>query len=181
MPDEKTGPDPDHAWKTLALVNDWIKHADSKVGATVAITAATAVGLYKLVDSAPKPGWVVVSASVTCGLLLLLTAVQALMALLPRVHMPRGRKSKRQPESYDNLLFYRHITRGYPAAQKGTYLHSFAELTMDPARLTKQIGEQVYANAAVAQRKYEWSNRAIVTLAIAVIFLAVAAFAAVWK
>lgn len=181
MPDEHPGPDPDHAWKTLTLVNDWIRHADSKIGATVAITAATAVGLYKVVDSVPKPGWVVVYTSVACGVLLLLTAVQALMALLPRVRMPRGPKAQKTSETFDNLLFYRHITRGYPPAQKATYLHSFAELTMDPARLTKQVGEQVYANAAVAEMKYQWSNRAILTLAIAVVFLALAAFAAVWK
>ncbi|MBR7744360.1 hypothetical protein KC207_13785 [Phycicoccus sp. BSK3Z-2] len=142
----------------------------------MAVTAATAIGLYKVFDSVTCPGFVVIAASVACGLLLLATAVQALVALVPRVRMPKG-----QVETYDNPLYYRHITLGHPAPQKEAYLHLLAELTVDPARLTKAIGEQVYANAAVAQRKYEWSNRAIVTLAGAVVFLGIAAFAAVWK
>lgn len=173
--EEKAGPDPDQAWKVLTLVNDWIKHADSKVGATVAVTAATAVGLYKVLDSVEKPGWVVMTMSFACAVFLLLAAGQALMALTPRVHL-----HKKRPERYDNLLFYRHIARGYRTTQRSQYLLSLAELTVDRHELTRQIAAQVYANAAVADRKYGWSNKAIVSLAVAITFLALAAFAA-WK
>lgn len=35
-PEPAIDPEPDHAWKALSLVNDWIKHAEGKAGITLA-------------------------------------------------------------------------------------------------------------------------------------------------
>lgn len=45
-------PEPDQAWKALGLVNDWIKHADAKVGATLAVTVLCAVAVVAAGGSA---------------------------------------------------------------------------------------------------------------------------------
>ncbi len=177
MTTDPIGPDPDHAWKTLTLVNDWIKHADTKVAATLAATTATALALYNLLANEKHPNCVFLVAAVGCAALLFWTARCALQALAPRVRS--GRRS--DPESFDSLLFYRHIAHVYPPAKKAAYVHALGELTMDSQALTKQIAEQVHANAAVASRKFEWVNSAIWSLALALGFLAVAAIAAIWK
>lgn len=170
-------PDPDHAWKALTLVNDWIKHADTKVAATLAGTAATALALYNLLNNEADRGCVFAAASVGCGALLLWTARCSLKALVPR----RTILKKRAPVKLDNLLFYGHIARAYPPEKKSAYTHALGELTMSDHELTKHIAEQVHANANVANQKYDWVNKAINALALAVGFLAVAALAAVWK
>lgn len=170
-------PDPDQAWQALSLVNDWIKHADAKVAATLAATGATAVVLYNLIGNEKDPCWPFISAAVGCAALLFWTARCALQALVPRVRITE----KPAPEVFDNLLFYRHIANAYPPNKKIAYAHALGELTMDDQELTKHIAEQVHANAAVANNKYEWANRAIGSLALAIGFLAVTAFLAILK
>ncbi|WP_190814252.1 hypothetical protein [Saccharopolyspora pogona] len=45
-PDPDPDPDPDHAWKTLALVNEWIRYADAKAGVTLAFTGVLATMVF---------------------------------------------------------------------------------------------------------------------------------------
>lgn len=170
-------PDPDQAWKALSLVNDWIKHADTKVAATLAATAATAIALFNLANNEAKPNDVFIVAASGCGAILFWTVCCALAALTPR----RRATKDATPKVYDNLLFYNHIANAYPSGKKAAYVDAFSRLTMDDAVLTKHIAEQVHANAAVADQKFGWVDKAIGSLALAVGFFALAAIAAVWK
>jgi hypothetical protein len=170
-------PDPDQAWKALSLVNDWIKHADTKIAATLAAAAACAVALFNLVSHEAKPNCLLLAAASVCGALLFWTVGCALAVLVPRLTI--GRRS--DPIVYDNLLYYHHIANAYPKAKKDAYVHELANLTMDDQALTKHIAEQVHANATVANNKFKWVNRAIWALAFAIVFLSFAAAAAAWK
>lgn len=52
-------PDPDQAWKALTLVNDWIKHAESKTGVNAATRPAlTGAKSASLSEQLRGPDWI---------------------------------------------------------------------------------------------------------------------------
>lgn len=165
-------PDPDHAWKALSLVNDWIRHGDAKIGVTLAVTGAAGVMLFNLVKDAPEPGCSLKVFGAVAAAALLLAAAFAVIGLVPKVKVGR----RRDPEAYTNLLFYKHIARGWEG-KTADFVLELGSLTLDKQELTKHIGEQVHANATVARRKYEWADRAIKALGAGLLFVALTAVA----
>lgn len=163
-------PDPEHAWKALSLVNDWIRHGDAKIGVTLAVTGAAAAMLYSLIKDETSQNCALKVFGGLCAIALLLAASFAIVGLVPQVKLGR----RRAPEAYTNLLFYRHIARGWEG-MTADFVRELGSLTNDKQELTKHIGEQVHANATVARRKYEWADRAIKGLATGLLLLAVTA------
>ena len=161
-------PDPDQGWKALGLVNDWIKHAESKTGVALALAGATGGTLYNLVKGLHHPGCVLRLAAVLCGAGVIAAGGCAAMALLPRMRLDRKR------EDPTNLLFFSHIARAYPK-DSPTYVDVLCSLTSKPDELTRHIAHQVHANATVAHRKFIWANRAILALIVALAALGVVA------
>ena len=78
-------PSQDQAWKALGLVNDWIKHADAKVGATLGFSGVVAVLLYNLVKTEDDPGWILSVVTVLCAVALVAGGGSAALALMPRL------------------------------------------------------------------------------------------------
>lgn len=167
-------PDPDHAWKALSLVNDWIRHGDAKIGVTLAVTGAAGVMLFNLVKDAPDPSCRLKVAGVLAAVALLSAAGSAVIGLVPQIRVGR----RREPEAYTNLLFYKHIAHGWDG-KAADFVRELGALTFSKQELTKHIGEQVHANANVARRKYEWADRAIKALAGGLLFVALTAIARV--
>ena len=44
----RSEPNPDHAWKLLGLVNEWIRHSDAKAGVTLAFTGVLGAMAFNL-------------------------------------------------------------------------------------------------------------------------------------
>lgn len=156
-------PSPDHAWKALTITNEWIRHADAKTGITLAFVGATATALFNVAHALER--WTcLLTVTVTLGVVTLLTAIaSAGLALLPRVrrHAPKGAAEESvEPEDAVSLLFFGDVTMHY-GADRPTFREVFATLTSDPTRLTRQIADQIHANAHVATTKFTWANRAI--------------------
>ncbi|MGW6413831.1 Pycsar system effector family protein [Streptomyces sp. NPDC055055] len=163
-PEAEPPPNPDHAWKALGLVIDWIKHAETKAGVTLAATGVTGGVLYNLVKDADTPStWLIASAAL-CGLTVLAAGLCAGLVLWPRLKM------KEDPTS---LLYFHHIARGHVAS--GTYTISLVALTKDMEALVTEIASQSWANSKVAHEKYMWGGRAIRLLLIALVILSVTA------
>lgn len=163
-------PDPDHAWKALGLVNEWIRHGDAKIGVTLAGTGAAGVVLFNLVEDQANASALFSLLSGGCAVALFLAAIFAVSGLVPQVKVG----GKKEPEAVTNLLFYRHIADGW-SGKKERFVHALGSLTIDKQDLTKHIAEQVHANAGVARRKYVWSDRAIKALATGLLLLALTA------
>ncbi len=154
---------PDHAWKALGLVVDWIKHAEAKAGGALAATGVTGGVLYNLVKNQTEPGTWLATASVLCAVAVLTAGVCAALALVPRLG-PRADL----PES---PLYYKHIAGKHPS-RPHTYFQDLHRLTASAEDLVREIAEQVWANSHVALRKYTWASRAMVFLVTALAMLA---------
>lgn len=95
-------PNPDHAWKALGLVIDWIKHAETEAGATLAATAVTGGVLCNLAKDADTPSTWLIASAVLSTLTVLAGGLCAGLVLWPRLRM------KEDPTS---LLYFHHIAR----------------------------------------------------------------------
>jgi hypothetical protein len=170
-PDKPTQrPDPDHAWKALSLVNDWIRHADTKVGVTLAATGVTAITLANVLRGTTSPSPWLLACAILSGLLLLVAGSCGVAALVPR----RKIGKRTTPEAHTNLLFYKHIGKAYEG-RSARYAEALARLTMNEHELTAHLAHQIHANSAVADRKFTWADRAIKALAGAILVVALTA------
>ena len=200
--DARPEPDPDQAWKALSFVSDWVRHAETKIIATLAAAGVSAGLLYSLAS-----GWEDASTiAVVLGYLDLVALVSTAWAcgfgLVPRkTARPEDRglfdiiddwkvRAKRRygrargqisetdeapPDEQVNLIFYSDITKAYGTSGP-EYRDVLAALTLDPTRMTEHIAHQVWANATVAERKFNWANRAIVRLLTSWILLGTLAY-----
>lgn len=161
-------PDPDHAWKSLGLVNEWIRHSDAKAGVTLAFSGAIAALTFNLTKDLGS--WTCpmsVTAVVACALLVVTVGLCA-WTLTPRV------RDKDEDADAKSLLFFASISADYKGNRRG-YRSELGALAADPSRLTEQLADQVHANALVATVKYRsvtWAIRSAVAAGIAVAVLA---------
>ncbi|GAA2152542.1 hypothetical protein FHX52_0777 [Humibacillus xanthopallidus] len=161
-PDESGPVDAAEAWKAVGLVNDWVKHAESKAGALMAASGVTGGVLYNLVKSQDHPGGFLAIAATTSAVTVLLAAACALTALWPRLHAS---------EPPTSLLYFEHIARRHPKSP-AAYIEEFKALATNPDSLLEQLAQQVWANARVAKRKYFWAGLALLCLAVSLVTLA---------
>lgn len=171
-------PQPDHAWKALSITNEWIRHADTKTGVTLAFIAATITVLFNLVKNEDHWTCLLVASVAICAVALLLSVIFAWLALFPRIKV-RSSTPDEPDEDAVNLLFFGHVA-GHYSKDRPTYLQVLSTLTTDPARLTRQIAGQIHENSHIATTKFKYVNRSIMAEVAAVgvaVFVAVAATA----
>jgi hypothetical protein len=158
-------PDPEHAWKALSLVNDWVKHAETKLGVVLAATGVSGGVLFNLVKDRNHTSYAFRIAAVVCCTAVLVAGICAVIGLYPVVRL-----RDRTTEETANPLFFHDIARAYKgdAPSFGSVLHT---LTTNPVDLVRHLSQQIHANATVAQRKYRWANRAIRALLLDLVAL----------
>lgn len=151
---------PDAAWKTLSLVVDWIKQAETKAAGSLAAAGVIAGVLYNLLKDENDPNCYLLAPAIVTVVMVVATAVSAGMVFRPRL---RHRDEPKSP------LFFHHIARKHDAP--ASYIQELALLTADPETLIREIAEQVYWNSKVAHRKYEWASRAVTALILGLLGL----------
>ncbi len=156
----------EEAWKALGLVNDWLRHAETKAGATLAALGVTGGVLYNLVKSQRDVSAFLAVVSTICGAAVIVGGVFALLALRPRL---------RSQEEATSKLYFDHIARRHTGTDPAPYQQELAALVASPSSLIAEIAQQVWSNARVAKAKYKWSAWALVALAVALISIALVA------
>lgn len=101
--------EPEHAWKALSLVNDWLRHAEAKLGVTLTATGVTGGVLFSLVRNHGDQHCIFNIASVMCCLAVLAAGICAMVGLFPVLSLG----GRRDPEEVINPLFFHHIARAY--------------------------------------------------------------------
>lgn len=159
-----SAPDPDQAWRALSLVNEWIRHAEAKTGATLAATGVVGGLLYNLVKNQSHPSLAISIVASACATSALAAGIFCALALVPRIRV-HG-----QAEDPSNLLFYAHIAKAFKD-DAPSYVEVLKTLTTSPSELVEHIANQIHANATVAHRKFVWAGRALVALFLALVLL----------
>lgn len=161
-------PNPDHAWKTLALMNEWIRHSDAKAGVTLAFTGVMATTTFNLVkDFTPRTA-VFDSLVVIACLLLIFTGALCGWTLTPRV------KDKDADRDAINRLFFASIHKNF-RGKRQEYSEVLHLLTSDPVELTKDLADQIHVNARIATAKAtaaKWAIRCALAAGAAIGVLA---------
>ncbi|WP_353082497.1 MULTISPECIES: Pycsar system effector family protein [Tessaracoccus] len=149
-PDPKTATE---AWGVLTNVNEWVKHAETKLGVVLAFLGVLAAGLITLVIEVGRGSALMLALEGVSGLLLLLATGCASLGLLPQfAHEPDHAKL--------NPLYYGDIRRHF-AGKPEEYAAHLREALSSPPAVTDHLARQIVANSEVAVRKYTWANRAI--------------------
>lgn len=154
-------PSPDEAWKVLTLVNEWIKHAEVKLGATLASSGASGAILFNLIDFSENVTIFSILASTVCGATVALSGLFAMIGLYPVIRVRHG------GDRCVNPIFFQDIAASFEG-NPGVYLDRLTEITGSPEDLVRHIGQQIYANSMVARRKYRWANRAVRTFLLSI-------------
>lgn len=161
-------PNPDHAWRTLALMNEWIRHSDAKAGVTLAFTGVMATTTFNLAkDFTPRTA-VFDNLVVIACLLLILTGALCGWTLTPRV------KDKDADRDAINRLFFASIHRNF-RGKRQEYSEIFQTLTSDPVELTRDLADQIHVNARIATVKAtaaKWAIRCALAAGAAIAVLA---------
>lgn len=161
------------AWRILGLVNEWIRHAETKAVGTLAAAGVSAGVLYNLTRDVSDPSYVLVVVAVLCAACIAGGGLFAAWALKPRL------RATEQPTS---RLYFHHIARRHPRPTEGdAYLAELQELTGDPAALTADISSQILANAHVATHKFRAGNLGLTLVLAGIVLLGLAATIIAWE
>lgn len=162
-------PNPDHAWKALSLVNEWIRHSFTKAGVTLAFTGVLGTMTFNLVkDFASRSTLFDVFVAVACTLLVLTGALCG-WTLTPRVN------DKDADHEVINRLFFGSISRNFNGKRQ-QYIDVLHTLTANPTELTRDLADQVHANARIASVKAtsaKWAIRSALATGAAVAAIAI--------
>lgn len=158
-------PNPDRAWQVLSLVNEWLRHAEAKLG--VLLAAAGVVGglLFNLVEGRENTEWWFDSAAVVCAAAAAIAGLFAAIGLLPRLKVPH------RNAAIPNPLFFRDIA----VERRSDYREELVSLTTDPEAFVARVAEQVWSNSRVATDKFSWASKSTVALAVSLAALVVLA------
>ena len=155
--------DPDQTWRILALINEWIKHAETKAAGTLAAAGVSAGVLYNLVKGISDTSRLLDIVAILCALCIAGGGVCAAWALRPRL------RAKEDPTSG---LYFHHIARRHPKGTKGAeYLAELHGLTQNHEALIADISSQVWANAHVATDKFKAGGIGLSLVLVGIVLL----------
>lgn len=166
--DTTSAPNPDHAWKTLALVNEWIRHSDAKATVTLAFNGVLGTMVFNLVKDFEPRTTTFDLLVVTACTFLALTAALCGWTLTPRVS-----DRDASPESI-NLLYFGSISHHFKG-KRTEYGDELSTLIADPSDLVRDLAAQIHANSQIATikaRSAKWAIRSALTTGANVAVLA---------
>jgi Family of unknown function (DUF5706) len=145
----------EHGWKLLSLVNEWIRFADAKAGATLAFAGAMGTLLFNLVKNLTQTGCLLDVTVVATCVLLFAAVLLAGWAIAPRM------KDKDVVPDTISRLFFASIAKTYKG-KRVEYRDEVKRLTTDTESLVLELADQIHANAGIATTKTQrvtWAVR----------------------
>lgn len=172
MPEGSDQPDADYAWKTLTLINDWIRVADAKIGVNLAAAGAAGVMLFNLVKDWPSSlCWDAYIIPILCGLAITASVVCSVYAIRPRTS-PQNLLEDDAIPGGPSPFFFGAISTSW---KRDAYVKALTSTISDPDALVRHIAMQIHVNADIATRKFTWSNWSLRATLVAVACLGIVA------
>jgi hypothetical protein len=157
-----TGPDPDQAWKVLQLVNDWVRHAETKLAATLGAAGISGGLLYSLAANRNDASVPFNIAAAICCTAVIVAGIAAMIGLLPTL--------RHRTSTSSNPLYFDDIQRAY-RGDTSRYRDALHAITTDRGELLGLLGQQIQAVSGVASRKFRWANLSIRALFVDLVAL----------
>ncbi len=151
---------PDQAWKILQMVNEWVRHAETKLAATLAAAGISGGVLFNLVRNQHETSVYFDVAAVVCCTAVILSGVSAMIGLYPVLKLPSARG-----DAAANLVSFGDVDRAHRDDASG-YEQALHALTADADELTRHLSRQIHANSVVAARKFRWAVLAVRSLLV---------------
>jgi len=156
------------AWRIHGLVVDWIRHADSKAGVTLAACAALATVLFTLVEGLDQR-------TLWADLLVVLTTVSLAVTflfcawtLIPRVARPSDAAAD------GKRIFFGSIA-AYYGADTRKYGEDLLQLAANPREMVEELAGQIQTNATIAAIKSQAARRAVISVLVSSLLIAATA------
>jgi hypothetical protein len=143
------------AWRILEHVNEWIRFADTKSGASLAGAGLVGAVLAQAAVSEGSSGGstTAVFLAALAGALAAVSAVVSAFSLMPRL-------SVGEPVS---LIYFDHVARRFSGDAAG-HAKKVDEMLDDPSAVLDELSHQIWANSRVARAKYLSGGIALVLL-----------------
>jgi Family of unknown function (DUF5706) len=120
--------------------------------------------LFSLVGEQHDLGWLPSAATVVCAVAVLAAGTCSGVALWPRL------RPKELPTS---RFYFDHLARQHPDV--ATYVEALHQLVGNKDEIVRELAAQVWTNAHISRRKYQWAGRAIAAIIISLGALAIVA------
>lgn len=145
---------------TLKQVIDWLKFAEAKNGALIAVGCATIFGVFRMYTSLNEVNEFITYYVVILLALTAASVVLSLMSFIPRIDPPFWISMPEKLDT-DNPLFFGHACK----YSKGTYLDLFNKYIESSAsnslKIESALSDQIVNNSRIAFIKYNIFGSAI--------------------
>ena len=139
-------------WDIYAMVNDWIKQADSKATTILAVqTVFVGFVLSKLFDSnVTMQNSILFQILLISGIFFNIASIFfSFLCLNPRLKQ-QGSKSP---------FYFGSISKEFPTSED--YARYVEELSIDESKINRKIIDQIHVNSRIAFRKFRYNANAI--------------------
>lgn len=158
----------EEAWRIHGLVVDWIRHADSKAGVTLAACAALATVLFALVEGLGQRTLCADLLVVLATISLAVTFLFCAWTLIPRVARPSDTAAD------GRIIFFGSIAAHYDTDAR-KYGEDLLQLAANPHDMVEELAGQIHTNAIIATVKSRAARRAVISVLAASLLIATTA------
>lgn len=155
----------EYLWHLLNMVSEWIRHAEAKLGVTLAFVGAGVPVLVQLGRGFSEPNWFIKLFEA----LVLLSAMASAGCCLWGLN-PRTKKHARNNEGTFSPIYFHDIYDGFTSPEElGNTLSQTLNRTQ--VAFSNLIIQQVFENSRVAAKKFYWAKLALRFLMSEIVFL----------
>ena len=140
----------------LNRTNDWLKFAETKNGAFVALDCAMIFGIYRLIASIENPNQYLMIYIYLGVFMLLIAVIIGIMSFIPRLTPPWGVRFPTKLDSI-NIFYFGDICSLTPRTYLDEYYKACSEKG-DYTELDSQYSKQIVINSKIAFIKYSQFN-----------------------
>ncbi|GAG97629.1 unnamed protein product [marine sediment metagenome] len=156
----------------LSTVNEWLKFAEAKNGALLAVDTAIIFGIFKLASDSAWPHAIFSYLTIS---LVIASAVSCLVSFIPRIKIPTVTLNQK-PNTGVSLLFYAHIAKYDPESYLKD-LYGQSDSTTPSSSFEMDFARQIVTNSGIAVKKYHCFTVALWLTVVALILLLIAGIA----
>ena len=131
----------------LSVVNEWLKFAEAKNGALLAVDVAIVFGILQLISNTSSKGWTYLAI-----FLIGLSAISALLSFIPQLKVTSSAKQKTRDKE-TSLIFYGHIAKYDPENYVRTLYSGAGIEGPSIASIELDFAQQIITNSRIALRK----------------------------